>query len=73
MEAHSQGLIRDPLITEDIDADKANSMSAHAAVLWGTNAVTKSSRSQAQLGWAPAAPDLASEIAEIVKDEATSR
>lgn len=47
-------------------------MSAHAAVLWGTNAVTKSSRSQAQLGWKPTAPELSSEIAAIVKSEAAS-
>ena len=71
-EAYSQGLIREPTITEDIDAEKANSLSAHAAILWGTNAVTKSSRSQAQLGWTPTAPELSSEIAGIVKSEAES-
>ncbi|KAL8851724.1 MAG: hypothetical protein Q9221_003334 [Calogaya cf. arnoldii] len=72
-EAHSQGLIREPEIQEEIDAEKANSMSSHAAPLWGTNAVIKSSRSQAQLGWNPKAPTLSSEIAAIVKNEAESQ
>ena len=73
MEAHTQGLIADPVIKEEIDADKANSMSGRAAVLWGTNALIKSSRSQAQLGWIPKAPDLSSEIPNIVKGEGASR
>ena len=58
---------------EEIDAVKANSMSHRAAVLWGTNAVLKSSLSQARLGWIPRAPDLSSEIAPIVKGEEPSR
>lgn len=68
-EAHVQGLIDHPQIQENISAEKANSMSAHAAVLWGTNAVTSSSRSQAHLGWIPKRPKLASEVASIVKSE----
>ena len=47
-------------------------MSGHAAVLWGTNAVIESSRSQALLGWFPRAPDLRSQIAAIVKNEAAA-
>ena len=73
MEAHRQGLIDDPDIKEEIDAEKADRMSAHAAVLWGTNAMVKSSRAQARLGWTPTRPDLSSEVAAIVKSEAESQ
>ena len=73
VEAHAQGLIDSPAIKEEIDAVKADSMSHRAAVLWGTNAVLKSSRSRARLGWIPRAPDLSSEIAPVAKGGAASR
>ncbi|TKX27088.1 hypothetical protein C1H76_0635 [Elsinoe australis] len=69
-EAHSQGLIDSPNPQETIDADTANSLSGHAAVLWGTNAVIKSSRSQDLLDWSPSGPSLQEELPAIVKDEA---
>ncbi|KAL8753639.1 MAG: hypothetical protein Q9199_004906 [Rusavskia elegans] len=72
-EAHSQEIIKDPEIKEEIDAGKANSMSGHAAVLWATNAVIKSSQSQAQLGWTPKASQFSNETATIVESEAESQ
>ena len=71
-EAHKHMLINDPVVREEIDAERANSMSGDAAVLWGTNALIESSRSQAQLGWFPRAPALRSQIVAIVKNEAAS-
>jgi len=55
---------------ETITAQKADSLSPHAAVLWGTNAVIRSSRARKLLGWNPSAPALSSTIPALVVSEA---
>ncbi|KAF4556533.1 Hypothetical protein D9617_1g084110 [Elsinoe fawcettii] len=60
--AHKAGLIDSPEVRETIDPDTANNMTGHGAVLWGTNAVTKSGKAQSVLGWKPSRPSLADEL-----------
>ena len=68
-EALRQGLIDDAAI-EEIDAKKADELSPHASVLWGTNAKITSQRAQKVLAWKPAGHSLAKEISEVVMREA---
>lgn len=68
-EARSQGLIKSA-DTEIIDAKRADELSGHASVLWGTNAVVRASRAQASLSWKPVAPSLKDEIPDLVRSEA---
>ncbi|KAF1925601.1 uncharacterized protein M421DRAFT_7856 [Didymella exigua CBS 183.55] len=59
-EAHKQGFIK---------AAKADSLSGHASILWGTNARTQSSNAQKNLGWEPTGASLEATIPELVKAE----
>ncbi|KIX04973.1 uncharacterized protein Z518_05845 [Rhinocladiella mackenziei CBS 650.93] len=68
-EARKQNLLETEEI-EEITAEEANSLSAHAAATWGTNAILTSSRAQAQLHWSPSGVSLLEEIPEIVRSEA---
>ncbi|KAJ4406378.1 hypothetical protein N0V91_004587 [Didymella pomorum] len=69
-EAHKQGLIEASDHLETIDAAKADSLSDHASILWGTNARTRSSNAQKNLGWKPTGASLEDTIPELVKTEA---
>jgi nucleoside-diphosphate-sugar epimerase len=55
---------------ETIDAAKADSLSGHAAILWGTNARTKASRARKLLGWEPSNDSLEATLADLVRKEA---
>ncbi|KAJ4993813.1 hypothetical protein SVAN01_00867 [Stagonosporopsis vannaccii] len=52
-EAYKQGLVKSGDHLETIDAKKADTLSSHASILWGTNARTRSSNAQEKLGWKP--------------------
>ena len=67
-EAVRQGLIEDAELTE-IDAKKAEELSPHMSILWGTNAVIKGERAES-LGWKPEGHSLADEIPDLVRREA---
>lgn len=69
-EAHKQGLIKASDRLETIDAAKADSLSGHASILWGTNARTRSSNAQKNLGWKPTGASLEDTIPELVETEA---
>ena len=69
-EAKSQGLIQDAA-THEIDASKADELSPHASVLWGTNARTISQRAQSTMGWRPTGRCLEDEVPDVVKREVT--
>jgi nucleoside-diphosphate-sugar epimerase len=71
-EAARQGLIKADQALETIDTRRADTLSGHASILWGTNARTRSSRAQKLLGWKPSAPSLGETIASIVRNEAAS-
>ncbi|KAH6633190.1 hypothetical protein C7974DRAFT_392328 [Boeremia exigua] len=68
-EAHKQGLIESSDRLETIDAEKADTLSGHASVLWGTNARTRSSSAQKNLGWKPTGASLEATIPDLVRDE----
>ena len=68
-EAHKQGLVASGDRLETIDAATADSLSAHASVLWGTNARTRSSNAQKSLGWKPAGASLEATIPDLVRSE----
>ena len=68
-EAHKQGLIPKGSVEKVIDGKEADALSGHASLLWGTNAVIKSSRAKSLLDWKPSRPSLADEIPGIVKRE----
>ncbi|KAJ4350810.1 hypothetical protein N0V95_004423 [Ascochyta clinopodiicola] len=68
-EAHKQGFINSGDDLETIDAAKADTLSGHASILWGTNARTRSSVAQKKLGWKPAGGSLESTIVDIVRTE----
>jgi hypothetical protein len=72
-EAKKQGLIKDSSVQKTIDAKEADSLSGHASILWGTNAITHSSRANSLLGWSPSSPSLKGEIPEIVRREAADK
>ncbi|RAR15963.1 nad(P)-binding protein [Stemphylium lycopersici] len=71
-EAHKQGAIRKDAAahTETIDAAKADSLSSHAAVLWGTNARTRASKARQVLNWSPSGVSLVDTIPDLVRREA---
>jgi hypothetical protein len=52
-----------------MDAKEADAMSGYASVLWGTNAITHSSRAHLLLGWNPSNPSLNEEIPDVVRRE----
>lgn len=68
-EAHKQGLIKSGDHLETIDAEKADTLSGHASVLWGTNARTRSSAAQKKLGWKPTGASLETTIPDLVRSE----
>ncbi|XPS81320.1 hypothetical protein M3J07_013284 [Ascochyta lentis] len=68
-EAHKQGFIKSGDDLETIDAAKADTLSGHASILWGTNARTRSSIAQRKLGWKPTGDPLGSTIPDIVRTE----
>lgn len=68
-EAHKQGFIKSADHLETIDAAKADSLSGHASVLWGTNARTRSSNAQKNLGWKPTGASLENTVADLVSSE----
>ncbi|OAA56849.1 NAD(P)-binding domain protein [Cordyceps fumosorosea ARSEF 2679] len=69
--AADKGLIESPAVKE-VDAEAAESITAHAAVLLGTNAQTKGDRARTWLGWEPQGPSLEEEIERAVLEEAAS-
>ena len=50
--AFDQGLIKSSTDIETIDAKTADSLTDRGAILWGTNAVIKSTKAPRALGWA---------------------
>jgi nucleoside-diphosphate-sugar epimerase len=68
-EAHKQGFIRSGSHLETIDAAKADNLSGHASILWGTNARTRSSNAQKNLGWKPTGASLEDTLADLVRSE----
>ncbi|KAE8326735.1 hypothetical protein BDV39DRAFT_193347 [Aspergillus sergii] len=68
--AAEQSFIKDPTV-KSIDADAADKLTAHGAVLWGTNAQYTAARARKLLGWEPQGPSLEEEIPRAVKEEAS--
>ncbi|KZM19987.1 hypothetical protein ST47_g8853 [Ascochyta rabiei] len=68
-EAHKQGFVKSGDSLETINAAKADTLSGHASILWGTNARTRSSIAQRKLRWKPNGGSLESTIADIVRTE----
>ncbi len=68
-EAHKQKFIPSAEV-EMVTAKEADSLSSHAAVVWGTNANLTGSRAKKQLGWKPIGENLLSGIPELVRLEA---
>ncbi|KAB8223364.1 hypothetical protein BDV33DRAFT_200631 [Aspergillus novoparasiticus] len=68
--AAEQGLIKDPTV-KSIDADAAEKLTAHGAVLWGTNAQYTAARARELLDWQPQGPSLEEEIPRAVEEEAS--
>ncbi|KGQ09656.1 hypothetical protein BBAD15_g4996 [Beauveria bassiana D1-5] len=69
--AAAKGLIKSSAVKE-IDAEAAESITAHAAVLLGTNAQTRGDRARTWLGWEPLGPSLDAEIERLVTEEAAN-
>ncbi|TQV95339.1 hypothetical protein V2A60_009628 [Cordyceps javanica] len=67
--AAAKGFIESPKVKE-VDAEAAESITAHAAVLLGTNAQTRAERARTLLGWEPKGPSLDDEIERAVVEEA---
>ena len=67
-EAHKQGFIKASDL-DTIDAAKADSLSDHASILWGTNARTRSAIAQKNLGWKPIGVSLETTIPDLVQRE----
>ncbi|KAJ8111477.1 hypothetical protein OPT61_g5934 [Boeremia exigua] len=68
-EAHKQGFIESADRLETISAEKADSLSGHASVLWGTNARTRSANAQRNLGWKPTGASLEATIPNLIRSE----
>ncbi|KAH7355820.1 NAD dependent epimerase/dehydratase family protein [Pyrenochaeta sp. MPI-SDFR-AT-0127] len=70
-EAHAQGLIKEDATSglKVIDAAKADSLSGHAAILWGTNARTRAVKGRHALDWSPSGSALVDTIPELVRAE----
>ncbi|KAM3566518.1 hypothetical protein ARSEF4850_000562 [Beauveria asiatica] len=69
--AATKGLIKSPAVKR-IDAEAAEFITAHAAVLLGTNAQTRGDRARTWLGWEPQGPSLDDEIERVVTEEAAN-
>ncbi|KAK8146751.1 hypothetical protein G3M48_002635 [Beauveria asiatica] len=69
--AAAKGLIKSPAVKR-IDAEAAEFITAHAAVLLGTNAQTRGDRARTWLGWEPQGPSLDDEIERVVTEEAAN-
>lgn len=70
--AFEQGFITTPAV-QDINTDAADKLTAHGAVLWGTNAQYKAARARELLGWKPLGPSLEEEIPRTVLEETSRR
>lgn len=70
--AFEQGFITNPAV-QNINTDAADRLTAHGAVLWGTNAQYKAARARESLGWKPLGPSLEEEIPRAVLEEASRR
>ncbi|KAJ5126392.1 hypothetical protein N7448_005695 [Penicillium atrosanguineum] len=70
--AHTQGFIKSPH-AESIDPRTADRLTAHGAVLWGTNAQTSGHRARKLLGWNPKGPSLEEEIPRATLVEAAAK
>ncbi|GMG12950.1 unnamed protein product [Aspergillus oryzae] len=68
--AAEQGFIKDSTV-KSIDADAADKLTAHGAVLWGTNVQYTAARARELLGWQPQGPSLEGEIPRAVREEAS--
>ncbi|KAK1145262.1 hypothetical protein N8T08_004415 [Aspergillus melleus] len=68
--AAGKGLIKSPEVQE-IDAEAADKLTAHGAVLWGTNAQYQAVRAREHLGWKPLGPSLEEEIPRALLEEAS--
>lgn len=69
-EAAKQGLIPDGTVRKTINGEEADGESGHASILWGTNAMQKSSRARKNLNWQPSGVSLELEVPDIVRAEA---
>ncbi|XRM42714.1 hypothetical protein ABZX51_005925 [Aspergillus tubingensis] len=67
--AFQNGFTRSAYVQE-IDAETADKLTAHGAILWGSNAQYTASRARELLGWKPAGPSLEEVIPGAVMDEA---
>ena len=68
-EAHKQKFISSAEV-EKVTAEEANSLSSHAAAVWGTNANLTGSRAKKQLGWKATGEDFLSGVPELIRLEA---
>ena len=68
--AFEQGFIKSPTV-QDIDVDTADKLTAHGAVLWGTNAQYEAYRARELLGWKPRGSSLEEEIPRTVLEESS--
>ncbi|PYH83140.1 NAD(P)-binding protein [Aspergillus uvarum CBS 121591] len=68
--AFNEGFIKSTDVQE-IDADAAEKLTAHGAVLWGSNAQYKASRARELLGWKPTGPSIVEEIPRAVLEESS--
>lgn len=71
-EAYAQGLLEKDATggLKIIDAAQADSMSGHAAILWGTNARTRAVKARQKLDWRPSERALADTLPQLVRSEA---
>ncbi|KAA8650812.1 hypothetical protein EYZ11_006200 [Aspergillus tanneri] len=67
---HNLGLA-DSTSVKELDHDEADRLSAHAGILWGTNAQQNSQRARQVLGWSPKGKSLEEEIPDTVRVEAS--
>ena len=55
---------------QEINAETADKLTAHGAILWGSNAQYTASRARELLSWKPAGPSIEEVIPRAVMDEA---
>ncbi|KAL4786868.1 NAD(P)-binding protein [Aspergillus varians] len=67
--AHRLGLVKSDSV-RSVEPQEADKLSAHGAILWGTNAQQNSQRARQFLGWQPKEKSLEEAIPETVQDEA---
>ncbi|PWY82673.1 NAD(P)-binding protein [Aspergillus eucalypticola CBS 122712] len=58
------------IYVQEIDAETADNLTAHGAILWGSNAQYMASRARELLNWKPAGPSIEEVIPGAVMDEA---